>query len=336
MVFGAFHPHSYLKGILCENGEDFGEVLVDALVKVRAGPHTNCLGITVAQSPRHVPWVWCEHALMKKRTEKGDGYFLYLTGSRFPSHSLFLNGERILEISSDPLEGNTSDEALTKGAETKDTGLRNPGDDGAEGPVDKHRYTVSATQYKCLDVTDRIVGRQLGVADESAVGEETEACEIPVPEPSPDEEEERREERRRGRGRRAGRTSSIQGAGAAARMRVGQIRPVVDPPELVTCPPQGGPWDGKGEIQVLSPPTRSLAVGGAGVFPDRLEFSIIGCSDGRCNGMGSIEPEHDRVRVNGKNVLLETDKGSCSGMMIPPTGPPVTCRCEVSFKEKAE
>lgn len=320
--FGKFHDHSYLRGVL--EGQ-YDVVLVNALAKVRAGETTDWLGRWLALSPRHVPWVWCEHALVKR----GDRYFMCLAGSKFPSHSLFLNGKKIckLEIESEELKGNREDAVLTSGAiQKKFWGGENPVDDKVTGPVKDHRntvgppvqiacypehpYTVDAAKHVCYEVTKYI-------------------------EAQPDEQKES------GKGRSPGlvaaRKSPARSAGAAAKMRVGKYRPVVDPPELVTCP-RSKTWDGKGEITVVDKTTHSLAVGSAGVLSNRLEFWIFGCSDGaggQCLGAGSIEPADHPVRVKGRKVLLESDKGTCSGTLSPLTGSPIPCECEVSFK-KAE
>lgn len=66
-------------------------VLVNSLVKFRAGAHTDKIGIETVGAPYHVPWVWCETAL----TFVGGQFKFYGRGSIFPSHAWYLDGQRI-------------------------------------------------------------------------------------------------------------------------------------------------------------------------------------------------------------------------------------------------
>jgi hypothetical protein len=64
-------------------------VLVNALIKFRAGKNTDEIGIKSVRSPFHVPWVWCEFVLTY-----GKGEFkMYGKGSIFPSHAWYFNGK---------------------------------------------------------------------------------------------------------------------------------------------------------------------------------------------------------------------------------------------------
>jgi hypothetical protein len=58
-------------------------VLVNAVIKFRAGQHTDSIGIQNVGSPFHVPWVWCELL----RTHRFGTFTLYGRGSVFPSHA---------------------------------------------------------------------------------------------------------------------------------------------------------------------------------------------------------------------------------------------------------
>ena len=80
----ARHKNTVLTGI------GVGEVvLVDGLVKFRAGKHTDDIGIKDVGCPFHVPWVWSEFLL----TYKGSKFTLTGKGSIFPSHAWYLNSK---------------------------------------------------------------------------------------------------------------------------------------------------------------------------------------------------------------------------------------------------
>jgi len=49
------HPNSTITGVPASEA-----VLVNSLIKFRAGKHTDDLGINTVKCPFHVPWVWCE------------------------------------------------------------------------------------------------------------------------------------------------------------------------------------------------------------------------------------------------------------------------------------
>jgi hypothetical protein len=66
-------------------------VLVNALIKFRAGKHTDDTGIKTVGCPFHVPWVWCELLL----TYQGGRFRMYGRGSIFPSHAWYFNDKRI-------------------------------------------------------------------------------------------------------------------------------------------------------------------------------------------------------------------------------------------------
>jgi hypothetical protein len=70
------------------------QILVNGLIKFRAGAHTDNIGINTVRAPFHVPWVWSEMLLTyARRTLK-----LYGRGSIFPSHAWYLNGTQVKKV----------------------------------------------------------------------------------------------------------------------------------------------------------------------------------------------------------------------------------------------
>jgi len=66
-------------------------VVANMIIKFRAGEPTNELGLVEADSPFHVPWVWCETMIVKI----GDKVRLLGCGSTFPSHAWYVNGKQV-------------------------------------------------------------------------------------------------------------------------------------------------------------------------------------------------------------------------------------------------
>jgi len=66
-------------------------VLVDGIIKFRAGANTDRIGVDSVKCPYHVPWVWCETAL----TYDGTRFKLYGRGSIFPTHCWYLDGAKV-------------------------------------------------------------------------------------------------------------------------------------------------------------------------------------------------------------------------------------------------
>ena len=112
-------------------------VLASALVKFRAGTHTNRVGLEKAGSPYHVPWVWCEHALI----QVGDKLVLIANGSAFPSHSWHVDGKIVGTVLQDDVTINERDPALATGAPASES-LPSVNEKGVSGPVSGHKYTV--------------------------------------------------------------------------------------------------------------------------------------------------------------------------------------------------
>ncbi len=82
----ARHPNTAISSV---SGDE--TVLVNSLIKFRAGQHTDDVGIKKVGAPFHVPWVWCEMVL----THVGGQFKAYGRGSIFPSHAWYLDGRRI-------------------------------------------------------------------------------------------------------------------------------------------------------------------------------------------------------------------------------------------------
>jgi hypothetical protein len=82
----ARHKHSAIVDVAAKE-----TVLVNSMIKFRAGDHTDKVGVEDVGCPYHVPWVWCEMLLTYS-----DGMLrIYGRGSRFPSHAWYLDGQRV-------------------------------------------------------------------------------------------------------------------------------------------------------------------------------------------------------------------------------------------------
>ncbi len=103
-------------------------VLVNGVIKFRAGPHTDEVGVSKVQCPYHVPWVWAEVLL----TLTAGKLKLYGRGSVFPSHSWYLNGQRVAKV------GQTGDQSFPR----KRVG----------GSYIKNLYTISVEQMRIYPV----------------------------------------------------------------------------------------------------------------------------------------------------------------------------------------
>jgi hypothetical protein len=82
------HKNTMIKGVKSDE-----TVLVNGLVKFRAGSHTDTIGVTSVKAPFHVPWVWCEMLL----TYADGKLTCYGRGSVFPSHAWYVNGRRVFQ-----------------------------------------------------------------------------------------------------------------------------------------------------------------------------------------------------------------------------------------------
>lgn len=127
-----------------------GDVLVNGLVKFRAGSHTDELGKKMG-CPYHVPWVWSEMLLTYS-----DGKFqLTGRGSIFPTHTWYVNGKKVAEVSQVadsflpfPTGGEIDTKSinllrvLEKGRSAKEPQASADDEVGKKGAVDQHAYTV--------------------------------------------------------------------------------------------------------------------------------------------------------------------------------------------------
>jgi hypothetical protein len=86
----ARHPNSAIDTVPANE-----QVLVNGLIKFRAGAHTDDIGVNTVKAPFHVPWVWCEMILTYARRV----FKLYGRGSIFPSHAWYLDGSQVKTVS---------------------------------------------------------------------------------------------------------------------------------------------------------------------------------------------------------------------------------------------
>lgn len=123
-------------------------VAASAFIKFRAGAHTDAIGIKEAQSPVHVPWVWCEYALALS----GSKAQLLCRGSSFPSHAWYVAGRQVAKCLQKPIAASEHDPALSTGqpashprtlAET----------DKSSGSIVSHPYSIGASEQQNIDIT---------------------------------------------------------------------------------------------------------------------------------------------------------------------------------------
>jgi hypothetical protein len=123
-------------------------VVASQLIKFRAGAHTDGIGLTEAKSPVHVPWVWCEQALI----QKGNVYRLLGCGSKFPSHAWYVNGQQVAEAMQAVVTPSDKDSAISTGQ---------PGNqpqqpavaDKSSGRADTQLYAIGAGTVVDVDVS---------------------------------------------------------------------------------------------------------------------------------------------------------------------------------------
>ncbi len=76
-------------------------VLVNALIKFRAGQHTDDIGINEVHAAYHVPWVWSEFVLtwVEPPSPSMSGQFnMYCRGSILPSHAWYFNDKQVNSV----------------------------------------------------------------------------------------------------------------------------------------------------------------------------------------------------------------------------------------------
>ena len=133
VVTGKLHPSSTLK-----LGRDYS-VIASAMIKFRAGPHTDQIGIAEANSPVHVPWVWCEFALIRCST----GYRLLGNGSTFPSHAWYVDGAQLTRTLQGAVSCSEHDAALNTG-QPKAQPQSSAKADKSTGAADKQLFAIGA------------------------------------------------------------------------------------------------------------------------------------------------------------------------------------------------
>lgn len=113
-------------------------VIANMIVKFRAGAATNQLGLDEADSPYHVPWVWCETMIVKV----GNKTRLLGCGSAFPSHAWYVNGQQIATTLQKMVHANPNDPTISTGRPSSLPRLKAE-DDKSVGTITSHIYTVS-------------------------------------------------------------------------------------------------------------------------------------------------------------------------------------------------
>ena len=83
------HPNTTITGVPASE-----TVIMNAVIKFRAGKHTDDVGINSVKAPFHVPWVWCEVLV----TLAANKLRLYGCGSTFPSHAWYIDGNRVAKV----------------------------------------------------------------------------------------------------------------------------------------------------------------------------------------------------------------------------------------------
>lgn len=129
------------------------EVLVSTLIKFRAGEATNNIGISsMVRSPVHVPWVWCEHALVKQ----GKEYFLVCCGSKFPSHAWYINGTKVASFIQDKIVVSEREPAISTGRPSNQPRSLAENDTSTGSIVD-HDYSLQKTKALSVNITQYLL-----------------------------------------------------------------------------------------------------------------------------------------------------------------------------------
>ncbi len=137
------HPFSTLKVTRTD------EVLASAFIKFRAGPHTDSIGISAdVKSPVHVPWVWCEYALVTS----GEKIKLLAQGSCFPSHAWYVGGRQVAKRYQDPISVSEKEPAISIGQPASHPQAA-ANADRSTGPAAGQEFTLSAGASVEVDVT---------------------------------------------------------------------------------------------------------------------------------------------------------------------------------------
>ena len=142
IVIGKLHPCSTL------SVPSRSQVQLSALIKFRAGEHTDTIGISAdVGSPVHVPWVWCEYALVSS----GSRRFLICNGSVFPSHAWYVNGRQVSKLLQTEVHASGTDPVLNTGQPASKLRDRAEADKGV-GPVSSQLHAVDAGLQQSIDL----------------------------------------------------------------------------------------------------------------------------------------------------------------------------------------
>jgi hypothetical protein len=143
MVVGKFHPCSAL---LLPQG---AKIIASALIKFRAGQHTDSVGVAEAKSPVHVPWVWCEYALVMLQSGLPQ---LLCNGSVFPSHAWYVNGNQVAKAMQRQVTVSDHDPTLTTGQPAEHMRVAAISDKST-GPVSGQQYCLEAGKQINIDLS---------------------------------------------------------------------------------------------------------------------------------------------------------------------------------------
>jgi hypothetical protein len=142
IVIGKLHPCSTLS---IPGGAN---VRLSALIKFRAGDTTDAIGVSAdVASPVHVPWVWCEYALVSS----GPRQLLICNGSVFPSHAWYVNGRQVGKSLQTEVHASGTDPVLNTGQPAGKLRDRAEADKGT-GAVSSQLYAVNAGLQQTIDL----------------------------------------------------------------------------------------------------------------------------------------------------------------------------------------
>ncbi|WP_431262002.1 hypothetical protein ACQ859_17590 [Roseateles chitinivorans] len=151
IVSGKLHRHSVLADDIHRHGGNDFRVIVNALLKFRAGRYTDEVGIEKAGSKFHVPWVWHEFALV----ELGKyNYKFFGRASRFPSHKWYIAGQEVGYVPQMAVLASPGDPMLRAGL-PKDVPIELVSSQ-CDGPVGKHPNALAPGELIVFNATSLI------------------------------------------------------------------------------------------------------------------------------------------------------------------------------------
>ena len=99
----------------------------------------------------HVPWVWCEYALVAAQS----GLLLLCNGSVFPSHAWYVNREQVAKAMQMRVTVSEHDPALSIGQPAAH-GAAPALADKSTGSVSGHQYALDAGKQTNVDLTSLV------------------------------------------------------------------------------------------------------------------------------------------------------------------------------------